>query len=418
MEISNPSYSKVSMELRKQYPITNSGSQIATIQPTKKGDKKKTIIANRLLMMEESFFQNKDEHYKSNLNELQQDLITTHNEANDVFLEKVRLSQERRDYELNRLRLYETYQITRVENECQSEVDKLNEEYDNYVKIIKDRLYEKLVKKIKLLKEDKVLKDLANVNNYSIDMDIINNKKGSNNIDRAVSNVMDDRNVLANSPRKRQLLMSDTGYTSNTSINANASKNNNNNTNNTNANNNNNNNFEIFSDTNRRSGRRTRNPMDSYYNTDSNLSSNDTGYASASTKRKRIQSARAAAASQQQPSARNNYSSSNDDANFFSDNNSLSEILFGKNYQNNPNGVQNGTLTTRASASSAVSSRTKNRHFSGIPSLPNEDISSDLLILETALQKTNVFQEIVFSAEPEKSSSSHNNQPGSSSKRR
>lgn len=348
-EIINSPYS-LSLELRNQLYTNN----------IHKKDKRKSAVKNRLINMEEAFIEDKNEYYKSSLAKLQKDLTTTHNETNEQYLEKLKNSQERRDYELTRLRLWEDYQVSKVEKDSSHDVEHINEEYDNFIKIIKDKLYEKLVKKIKLLKEDKVLKDLANVNHYCIDIDLMSN----DNHNRA--NQEPQLEDTTTSPKKKLVsITSEKGHTNG------------------------------FSDSNtnlnplsRRAARRTRG-MESAYNTDSNVSGNDSslpGYiSSSSNKRRRFQTARAAGNTLLMPKS---YSSaSNDESNFISDNNSLSEILFGKNYSSSGGG-RSSHGGPHGNGGAQKSSRTKSKQFSGVQGLKPEEINEDLPIFESCLGDT------------------------------
>lgn len=388
VEINHPGYSGVPLELRNQY-YNN--------QSLPKKDKKKVTITNRLLSLEENFYEQKNEYYKSSLSDLQQDLSSTHSETNDLYLEKLRDSQERRDYELTRLRLWENYQVSKVEKEAREDVEKINEEYDTFIKIIKDKLYDKLTRKIRLLKEDKVLKDLANVNHYSIDIDLINNDSSNNNNGNNTGNGHGNdpkhhhfEDSSRNSPKKKLLSLTENGTAMNGLLSG-------------------------FSDTNNSSNplasrrgmrRTTRNTaVESSYNTDSNLSGNDSsmpGYYSSSSnnKRRRVQTARAAAAAGGLHNTRSYSSASNDEANFFSDNNSLSEILFGKHYSSsggNKSSHGHGGAHGGGSGGNKNSSRTKQKQFTGVNGLKPEEVHDDLVILESVLEKSSQAQTIFTS---------------------
>lgn len=294
--------------------------------PPPKKDKKKLAIANRLSSMEDRFYDEKNKHYQAETAAVQQDLAQAQTETDPVFLERLRNSQERRDYELTRLLHWERYLVSRVEAETREDLETINEEYANFIKIIKDKLYEKLVRKIKLLKEDKVLKDLANVNHYTIDLDLMENTQKRPR----------EETIVQELPKKLVSITEGHG-----------------------------------SDTERRP-RRTR--IELSYNTDSNLSGNDSlmaGYISALGKRRRFQTARAAASGIHNTRS---YLLASEE-NFLSDNNSLSEILFGKQYLASGGGNKTGKGGPRA----------KLRQFMGVPSLNQEDVDEDLAILEGCL---------------------------------
>lgn len=68
--------------------------------------------------------------------------------------------EEARDYELTKLRLWEEYQVKSIEMEYHQALQKAKENHDKMIKLIKEKLYDKLQKQIKTLKEDKYLLNL------------------------------------------------------------------------------------------------------------------------------------------------------------------------------------------------------------------------------------------------------------------
>lgn len=77
--------------------------------------------------------------------------------------------EEARDYELTKLRLWEEYQVKSIEMEYHQALQKAKENHDKMIKLIKEKLYDKLQKQIKTLKEDKYLLNLLNSNSYNHD---------------------------------------------------------------------------------------------------------------------------------------------------------------------------------------------------------------------------------------------------------
>jgi hypothetical protein len=134
-----------------------------------KKDKKRTAMVSRLYKLEETFSIDRDYHYRTSLQKLQQGLTSAHAGNNPDVQQKMVDLEEERDYELVRLRLWEEYQVKRAEHELAEDMEKANKEHDEMVKVVKERLYASLEKQVKQLKEDKVLLDLANSHSYNMD---------------------------------------------------------------------------------------------------------------------------------------------------------------------------------------------------------------------------------------------------------
>ncbi|CDK29111.1 unnamed protein product [Kuraishia capsulata CBS 1993] len=126
-----------------------------------KKDKRRQQISSKLQKMDEQFLTNKDYYYRRSLNHSQKRLSTLHSEENEEFLGKVVDFEEDRDHELVRLRLWEEYQVGCVTRSFKEDYEKSKEDYDKVIKMIKEKLYERIQKKIKQLKEDKALMDIA-----------------------------------------------------------------------------------------------------------------------------------------------------------------------------------------------------------------------------------------------------------------
>ncbi|KAI3406071.2 KTR5 [Candida oxycetoniae] len=140
-----------------------------TVDAVNKRDKKRSNIAARLNKLELTFRNDRDMFYRNSLHELQNKLASLQQGSNEDYLtQKIRL-EETRDYELTKLRLWEEYQVKRVEREYRLDLQKAQENHDKMIKLIKEKLYDKLQKQIKNLKEDKYLLNLLNGNSYSND---------------------------------------------------------------------------------------------------------------------------------------------------------------------------------------------------------------------------------------------------------
>ena len=74
--------------------------------------------------------------------------------------------EEVRDYELTKLRLWEEYQVKRIETEYNEDILKAKQNHNRMIKLIKEKLYDKLEKQIQQLKDDKLLLNLVNANSW------------------------------------------------------------------------------------------------------------------------------------------------------------------------------------------------------------------------------------------------------------
>ncbi|ODQ81456.1 glycosyltransferase family 15 protein [Babjeviella inositovora NRRL Y-12698] len=175
-----------------------------------KKDKRRYQIQSRLSKMTLAFSTERDNYYRSMLHDLQNTLSTMHSGTNEVFLESLRDFEETRDYEMTRLRLWEEYQVQCVEREFHSDLVEAKTEHNQMVRLVKEKLQENLAKKIKALKEDKILLDMINSNTSSSSSQFMAN---------SMTNLAFDRRSL----RKRDIHpshhldteeVSDSGYTS------------------------------------------------------------------------------------------------------------------------------------------------------------------------------------------------------------
>lgn len=111
-----------------------------------------------------TFGSERDSFYRALLHSLQTTLATLQLGQNeDLHIRKSEL-EETRDYELTKLRLWEEYQVKRIEDEYKDDLAKAKENHDKMIKLIKEKLYDKLQLQIKQLKEDKLLLNLVNAN--------------------------------------------------------------------------------------------------------------------------------------------------------------------------------------------------------------------------------------------------------------
>lgn len=136
--------------------------------------------------------------YRNLLHELQNKLATLQQGSNEEFLYKKMNLEEVRDYELTKLRLWEEYQVKRIESEYQEDLNRAKEQHDKMIKLIKEKLYDKLQQQIKHLKEDKFLVNLVNGKSWMNPEDPTN--QAFNSVAIAELNANDRRSL-----RKREL---------------------------------------------------------------------------------------------------------------------------------------------------------------------------------------------------------------------
>ncbi|GBL51695.1 hypothetical protein RJF_2394 [Candidozyma auris] len=132
-----------------------------------KRDKKRHQIGTRLSKLETTFGNDRNEFYRIMLHNLQTSLAGIQQGTNEEYIERKQELEERRDYELTRLRLWEEYQVKRVETEYKREIAKAKENYDTMIKLLKEKFFDKLQKQVKQLKEDKLLLNLVNASSWS-----------------------------------------------------------------------------------------------------------------------------------------------------------------------------------------------------------------------------------------------------------
>lgn len=101
------------------------------------------------------------------LHNLQNTLATLQQGSNEEFMEIKQDLEVNRDFELTKLRLWEEYQVKRCEEEYKADLARAKDNHDKMIKLLKEKLYDKLQNEIKQLKEDKLLLNLVNANTWS-----------------------------------------------------------------------------------------------------------------------------------------------------------------------------------------------------------------------------------------------------------
>lgn len=142
-----------------------------------KKDKRRQQIGTRLSKLESSFMDDRNNFYRAILHNLQTTLSTIQQGTNKEYLDKKIELEESRDYELTRLRLWEEYQVKRVDDEYKGDIAKAKQNYDMMIKLLKEKFYDKLQRQVKQLKEDKLLLNLVNASLWNT----------PNNLDSSVS---------------------------------------------------------------------------------------------------------------------------------------------------------------------------------------------------------------------------------------
>ncbi|KAI5962335.1 SDS3 [Candida pseudojiufengensis] len=161
-----------------------------------KRDKKRSNIATRLNKLELTFKNDRDIFYRNSLHELQNKLASLQQGSNEEYITKKIDLEEVRDYELTKLRLWEEYQVKRIESEYKLDLEKAKDNHDKMIKLIKEKLYDKLQKQIKNLKEDKYLLNLLNSNSHNQDNDDENQIKDDETLAVAMGLNLQDRRSL------------------------------------------------------------------------------------------------------------------------------------------------------------------------------------------------------------------------------
>lgn len=132
-----------------------------------KKDKRKHQISQRLNKLDSTLMVDRDNFYHLLLHNLQTTLATLQQGTNEEFLSDKRDLEVERDFELTKLRLWEEYQVKRCEDEYKSDLAMAKDNHDKMIKLLKEKLYDKLQKEIKQLKEDKLLLNLVNANSWN-----------------------------------------------------------------------------------------------------------------------------------------------------------------------------------------------------------------------------------------------------------
>lgn len=337
----DPSYSQketIQFQEQQSYPQPNSIGTVASTAGNSephltKRARRRMQMQTKFAKLNQQFVADKDVHYRDSLIQLQYKLSTLQSGENPEHLEKIRDLEEWRDCELIRLRLAEEYQVEFLNKSFKQEYDETVANTTEIVNMVKNKLQESLINKIKQLKEDKAL------------IDIVTSSKSTG---------------VGPSSRSRNNIISDNGFDSPVTslFNTNGDFTDGDGTNNGNTSGFDTNNSNFFFAGERRS-RRKRN-QDSGVLHESNVSNSnedsyDSGTAATSSSRKRTKT------------SSNNGSSSNESApKILTENSVLNEFLYGSNF---------------ASRKEKMSSKHTNKSTPQCPPLKPEEINEDLLML-------------------------------------
>lgn len=147
--------------------LTNIVKSHPLLTPVSKKDRKRHQIGTRLSKLEAMFGEERDEYYRVMVHDIQATLTSLQQGTNEEYLGKRKVYEQSRDYELTRLRLWEEYQVKRVETEYKKDIAKAKENYDTMIKLLKEKFFDKLQTQVKQLKEDKLLLNLVNASLWS-----------------------------------------------------------------------------------------------------------------------------------------------------------------------------------------------------------------------------------------------------------
>lgn len=126
-----------------------------------KKDKKKIQIKSKIDRLEQQFKTDKDYYYRDALIQLQYKLSSLHSSSDPQYLQNVRDFEEQRDAELLRLRLAEEYQVQFINKQFKEDYDRISEDTKKIVQMVKQKLQNRVISRIRQLKEDKALIDIA-----------------------------------------------------------------------------------------------------------------------------------------------------------------------------------------------------------------------------------------------------------------
>lgn len=132
-------------------------------------DKRRYNLETKVARIHSSFAADKDTHYKERLTTLQTSLTTLHQGTAPRLQRTLRDLEEARDFELVKLRLYEEYRVGRAAVEFSEDIAHARDDHEKLVRLCKERLYASIEAKMKALKEEKMLMDVANAHSYSMD---------------------------------------------------------------------------------------------------------------------------------------------------------------------------------------------------------------------------------------------------------
>ncbi|ODQ45817.1 hypothetical protein PICMEDRAFT_73314 [Pichia membranifaciens NRRL Y-2026] len=157
-----PQEQQAQVQAQAQVPVQLAGQQSPQQQQhlTKRA-RRRLQIQSKLAKMDQQFVADKDVHYRDSLIQLQYKLSSLHSGENAENMQKVRDLEEWRDAELLRLRLAEEYQVRFINESFKHEYEQTVENTKSIVEMVKTKLQEGLISKIKQLKEDKALIDIV-----------------------------------------------------------------------------------------------------------------------------------------------------------------------------------------------------------------------------------------------------------------
>lgn len=126
-----------------------------------KRDRRRLQMQTKLKKLDLQFNADKDYQYREALVELQYRLSSLHQGDNPMYSQQVQDLRDERDYELLRLRLAEEYSVKLINDQFTQQYNETVADANTIVAMVKQKLHDGLVQKIRQLKEDKALIDIV-----------------------------------------------------------------------------------------------------------------------------------------------------------------------------------------------------------------------------------------------------------------
>lgn len=130
-------------------------------QYASKRDRRRFTLQTKLHKLDMQFHADKDFQYREALVDLQYRLSSLHQGDNPQLNQAMADLRDARDYELVRLRLAEEYTVQQINSQFAVQYNAAVQDANRVVALVKQKLHDGLVAKIRQLKEDKALIDIV-----------------------------------------------------------------------------------------------------------------------------------------------------------------------------------------------------------------------------------------------------------------